>query len=309
MTYASELRDFNDLVRAAADDIGLPADAVEKDYYVVRALRALQDELGGRFLFKGGTSLSKGWGLIDRFSEDIDLLFRRGHEGQLVGTNAMDRLLKQAQSAVEKTPGFTLKDKKSSKGLSRASWFTYPRRYKSAAPIGDTVFLEMGCRGGTQPSQHRTIRAFVTAFLEKRGQTGLADDLTAFDIECLDVTRTFVEKLFASCAAFAKDRAAGRTRHYYDLYQLAGLPEVSAFIQTPAYVEVFSDVRQFSEEHWPGSVYPPERNAGQCDALTPSAEGLAELTRNYARERDLFFQEPPTMTVILERLKKLPFPA
>lgn len=93
MRYASELSDFNDLVRATADDIGLPPAAVEKDYYVVRALRALQDELAGRFLFKGGTSLSKGWGLIDRFSEDIDLLFRREHEGQSVGTKAMDRLL------------------------------------------------------------------------------------------------------------------------------------------------------------------------------------------------------------------------
>ncbi len=308
MRYASELSDFNDLVRATADDIGLPPDAVEKDYYAVRALRALQDELAGRFLFKGGTSLSKGWGLIDRFSEDIDLLFRREHEGKSVGTKAMDRLLEQAQETVRNTPGFTLKERRSSKGLSRASWFTYPRQYTSAAPIGDTVLLEMGCRGGTHPSQHRTIRAFVTAFLEKRGETGLPDDLTAFDVECLDVTRTFVEKLFAACAAFAKDRAIGRTRHYYDLYQLAGLPEVSAFIASPAYADVFNDVRQFSEEHWPGSVYPPEHNAGQCDALAPNAESLSELTRNYARERDLFFQQPPTMTVILERLHKLPFP-
>lgn len=309
MAYASDLKDFNDLVRATAEDISLPADAVEKDYYVVRALRALQDELGGRFLFKGGTSLSKGWELIDRFSEDIDLLFRRDHEGQPVGTKAMDRLLEKAQETVRNTPGFTLENKRSSKGLSRGSWFTYPRQYRSVGPIGDTVFLEMGCRGGTQPSQHRTIRAFVADFLEKRGHAGIADDLTAFDVECLDVTRTFVEKLFAACAAFAKNRAAGRTRHYYDLYQLAGLPEVTTFIEGPAYVEVFNDVRQYSEEHWQGSVYPPERNAGQCEALTPSAEGLAELTRNYARERDLFFKEPPTMTVILERLQRLPFPA
>lgn len=309
MGLASELRDFKDLVRAAADDINLPPDAVEKDYYVVRALRALQAELAGRFLFKGGTSLSKGWGLIDRFSEDIDLLFRREHEGRPVGASAMDRLLKQAQETVTNTPGFTLKNKISSRGLSRASWFTYPRQYRSAAPISETVLLEMGCRGGIQPSQPRTIRAFVTAFLEKRSQTGIADDLISFDVECLHVTRTFVEKLFAACAAFAKNRAAGRTRHYYDLYQLAGLPEVSAFIASPAYIEVFNDVRIFSEGHWPGSVYPPERNAGQCDALTPNAESLAELSRNYVRERDLFFQEPPTMTVILERLQKLPFPA
>jgi predicted nucleotidyltransferase component of viral defense system len=50
--------------------------AVEKDYYAMRALRTLQQNLAGQFIFKGGTSLSKGWNLIDRFSEDLDLLFR-----------------------------------------------------------------------------------------------------------------------------------------------------------------------------------------------------------------------------------------
>jgi len=308
MPYASELNDFNDLIRAAADDIHLPPDAVEKDYYVVRALRALQNQLPGRFLFKGGTSLSKGWGLIDRFSEDIDLLFRREHGGEQVTKNGMDRLLKEAQTTVENTPAFTLKESNSSKGLRRASSFTYPRQYRSIAPIGDTVLLEMGCRGGTQPSQHRTIRAFVTAYLEKRGQTDIADDLTAFEVECLDVTRTFVEKLFAVTASFAKDRSAGRTRHYYDLYRLTDLPEVTAFLQSPTYAHVYDDVLEFSEEHWPASVYPPRTNAGQSEALNPSADALAELTRNYASERDLFFQDPPTIKVILERLQQLPFP-
>lgn len=309
MRYASDLPDFNDLVRAAAADITLSADAVEKDYYVVRALHVLQQQLAGQFLFKGGTSLSKGWSLIDRFSEDIDLLFRSQQGDKKLTKGEMDRLLEQAQNFVRDTPGFTLKSKTASKGLRRESTFTYPRSQQSVAPISDTVKLEMGCRGGTQPSQHRTIRAFVTAFLEKQGQTDLAEDLVSFQIECLDVTRTFVEKLFAVCAAFAKNRAAGRTRHYYDLYQLAGLPEVRAFIQSPAYREVFTDVQNFGEEHWPGGVLPPESNAGQCDALLPDNESLSQLVRNYAAERDLFFLEPPTMTVILERLRNLPFPA
>jgi predicted nucleotidyltransferase component of viral defense system len=50
--------------------------AVEKDYSAMRALRTLQQNLAGQFIFNGGTSLSKGWNLIDRFSEDLDLLFR-----------------------------------------------------------------------------------------------------------------------------------------------------------------------------------------------------------------------------------------
>ena len=58
MAYASDLADFQDLLRATADDLNLPIWIVEKDYYVTRALRALQENVGDQFLFKGGTSLS-----------------------------------------------------------------------------------------------------------------------------------------------------------------------------------------------------------------------------------------------------------
>ena len=82
MRYASDLPDFQDLLRATSDDADLPRWIVEKDYYVMRALCALQDKIGEQFLFKGGTSLSKSWNLIERFSEDIDLLFRTEQNGE-----------------------------------------------------------------------------------------------------------------------------------------------------------------------------------------------------------------------------------
>lgn len=71
------LRDQEDLVAlcgAAGEIIGVPASVIEKDYWVTQALRALQLAHPGEFIFKGGTSLSKAYGLIERFSEDIDLL-------------------------------------------------------------------------------------------------------------------------------------------------------------------------------------------------------------------------------------------
>jgi predicted nucleotidyltransferase component of viral defense system len=68
--------DFLDIVRAAAEYHGVIPSLALKDYWVTRVLRAIAGdaELQGRVLFKGGTSLSKGWGLIERFSEDVDLL-------------------------------------------------------------------------------------------------------------------------------------------------------------------------------------------------------------------------------------------
>jgi predicted nucleotidyltransferase component of viral defense system len=60
--------------RAAEALGGLDPSFVEKDYWVTQVLRALHTEYPGGFLFKGGTSLSKGYGIIERFSEDVDIL-------------------------------------------------------------------------------------------------------------------------------------------------------------------------------------------------------------------------------------------
>ena len=102
--YATNHKDFADLLRATADSRGLPIWIVEKDYYVTRALRALRDKIGDHFLFKGGTSLSKGWDLIERFSEDIDLLFDIDSGG---ANNAMPASRRPKESSWA-TPGFTL---------------------------------------------------------------------------------------------------------------------------------------------------------------------------------------------------------
>jgi predicted nucleotidyltransferase component of viral defense system len=70
-----EHRDFEQAIIRAADHFrtqGLREALIEKDYYVTEALRIIEQAVGPRVIFKGGTSLSKGWGLIQRFSEDIE---------------------------------------------------------------------------------------------------------------------------------------------------------------------------------------------------------------------------------------------
>lgn len=66
-----EHRDFRDIIQFAAETIDRPPQFVEKDYYATEALRIANDALGDHLIFKGGTSLSKGWNLLDRFSEDL----------------------------------------------------------------------------------------------------------------------------------------------------------------------------------------------------------------------------------------------
>lgn len=262
-------------------------------------------------MFKGGTSLAKGWNLIERFSEDIDLLFRTEQNGEELNKKNRHKRFKKAEDIIIATHGFKLVEPdrplSSETGMHRESLFSYPFTQSPSGIVNDKIRLEMNCRGGTHPHQARTVRSFIGQFASRNNQAGLADDLAAFKVECLDVTRTFVEKLFAIYAAFSLDRAAGRTRHYYDLYHLAGLPEVQAFIASADFAPIFADVRKFSTAHWPEKAVPPGMSFGQYEALRPTDEHLAELTRNYAVERILFFREPPSMTEILARLQNLPF--
>lgn len=302
--YASQLKDFADLLASTAETKKLPDAIIEKDYYVVRALRALSEGMPGLFVFKGGTSLAKGWNLIERFSEDIDLLFRLNDEhGDQISRGEVDRRLERAEKIVRATEGFTFVSQTRSRGVRRCSDFSYPRVATAAITIGATVRLEMGTRGGVHPSTVRPIRSYLTEFAEARGQAEIAEDLTPFDVECLSVTRTTVEKLFAVHAAFERDRAKGRTRHYYDLFQATGLDEVHSFLGTEEYGYVREDVERYSRENWPDAAFPPNGRFSESRAFGPEKEDLALLKQNYLDERDLFFTEPPAMETILKRLQ------
>ena len=84
--------DFEGAVVSAAERLGLAPLFVEKDYWVTQVLRALHDQHAGAFVLKGGTSLSKGYELIERFSEDVDILIQPARErlGEKPGAPAED---------------------------------------------------------------------------------------------------------------------------------------------------------------------------------------------------------------------------
>ena len=91
MAHFRDLNEFGPTLDAAAEHLGISPTAVEKDYWVSEVLRVLGRDLGGDFIFKGGTSLSKGFRIVERFSEDIDVLVLPGERGR----GATDRLMKE----------------------------------------------------------------------------------------------------------------------------------------------------------------------------------------------------------------------
>ena len=99
-----EHKDFEQAVLQAAEHFraqGIRPALIEKDYYVTEALRIIAGAVGDKVIFKGGTSLSKGWNLIRRFSEDVDIFLDPRAFDPVLGKNGIDRELKRLRDAVE----------------------------------------------------------------------------------------------------------------------------------------------------------------------------------------------------------------
>lgn len=93
----AEHPDFAAFLTAAATESELPETFVEKDYWITEILHTIATTVGERAIFKGGTSLSKGWDLLDRFSEDIDLFIDPAAEPPLRNERAINRAMKPAR--------------------------------------------------------------------------------------------------------------------------------------------------------------------------------------------------------------------
>ena len=303
--YASDLDDFEDLLRAAADWKEQRTAIVEKDYYLCRALYALSAIHAGEFILKGGTSLSKGWNLLERFSEDLDILVRADAEW---GVARRDRRLRQLRDAITLTRGLTLdredKRTRAETGVSRSAVYRYESVTSDVPGLGRNILFEAGYRGSTDATVMKPVRSIVAEFAKEKGQEGLAEDLRDFEIELQNLPRTFVEKLFAIHAAYAKDLVNNRMRHYYDLSRLCGVPEIQAYVGTDAYRACVADVKRICRESFPDQAVPEGDSFKDSPAFQVS-ETFRELERNYKREAEIFFSEPSTLHAIFEAIEKV----
>ena len=147
----SEHPDFDQAIiasRACFSHDGLTEALIEKDYYVTEALRAAASLIGDRLIFKGGTSLSKGWALIQRFSEDVYLFVNPAGPSGTLGKHGIDREIKALRDAVGSHPGLTFDAARSRTvgGIGRSDYFQYPKRFGGLAAIAPAVLVEAGRR-------------------------------------------------------------------------------------------------------------------------------------------------------------------
>jgi hypothetical protein len=305
--------DFAAFVTAAAAESELSEPFVEKDYWITEILRTVADTLGDRAIFKGGTSLSKGWNLIDRFSEDVDLFVNPAVEPTLASPRAIDKVLKQLNQDVASIPGldFIRDDSRTFGGFGRDDVFRYESRYSDVPDFPPTVLLEAGIQSGDQPIEEIAIFSIVGRMLAERGVVGElgVDGLQPFPMTLLHFRRTFVEKLFAIHGKIERLKQDGHpigrdARHYADLYVLAGEAEVLAMLASPEYGEIKADYDETSRKYFPKSYRPPDGlRFDSSDALFPPDDLRAVIEPTYEEEcRRLFFRPHPPFSEVLGRL-------
>jgi hypothetical protein len=311
------------ICEVAGNALGLDAPSVEKDFWVCWVLRELfaLPKSGPHLTFKGGTWLSKGWKLIERFSEDIDAVIDReflGFGGEQAPESApsnkkrnerIEALTAACQTHIREvmSPRLTQRfEKRLPAGLKwrvagdpadddgQTLLFEYPTVFPGGAYLHPVVKVELGARSDTEPSATPEIQPYLAE--------ALPDELgpSSFKVRAVAPERTFWEKAMLLHEESFRDGdgpKARLARHYYDLWCLirAGVADravanAGLFERIAAHRAIFfRKKREAQESLRPGSL-----------RLLPMKRLRAAWKQDYDAMREaMFFGETPDFDEIL----------
>jgi hypothetical protein len=273
--------------------INLSEQFIEKDYYVTEALRIIAEQFAGKIIFKGGTSLSKGWNLIQRFSEDIDIfLDPLSFDPPLSNPRQIDRALKSLRDAVNAHPGLTYIPPppgvtRTIGGFKRDDYFAYQLVLQEPNTVAPVVRIEAGTASGTEPTVDVSLNSYIGLYLNAANISLEVEDEQPFAMRLLHFRRTFVEKMFAihsKIELYKRDQAplGSYARHYYDLTQLALRGEVRAMLADNEYGRIKADYQEIARRAFPNSYFAPNAMSfATSDALFPSDDLRVMIAAEY----------------------------
>ena len=217
---------FQEAIRATSTMFGIEPALVEKDYFVTLFLRKAVERIPG-LVFKGGTSLSKCYNLIDRFSEDIDLTLDDEHFTQSKKRNSIKALI-----AVCDELGLELINKKTIEKHTHGNFNCYDIRYPIIFPSEDVkteLKVEMTYIQKCYPHEQGKATSYIGEFFAKNGNGRVVAEyeLDAFTVQVQSLERTLVDKVFAICDYYLSENTVRNSRHIYDISKLLTKVDVS----------------------------------------------------------------------------------
>lgn len=303
-------KDFADLIRTVAEEMGIAPDLVEKDYWIMHCLYGLTQQ-GYSFELKGGTSLSKGFGIIHRFSEDIDIRIESAPDVQVfTGKNQNKAHHCESRKAfydqlacdiaidgineVQRDHAFD-DERFRSAGIR----LNYVGINAVSKGIKTGVLLEVGFDSVT-PNRPTDMSSWALNFAKRHAMSVL--DNEARGVLCYEPGYTFVEKLQTIATKFRNQQVSGEMpknfmRHYYDIFCLLEDDTVKSFIGTEAY-------HQHKRDRFPSIDYQTPIAEHQAFILS-DRETRALYQESYLATSALYYQEQPRFDVILERIQSV----
>ena len=229
---------FKDIIEQVAEDTGRAVAIIEKDYYVTMLLRLLSKKLSN-VVFKGGTSLSKGFKVINRFSEDIDITFDE-HIGEARRKKLKNNIIKGISEELN-LPILNWSETQSDRDYN-AYYFSYD------SVVGlendnmlSSVKLETALGSYAFPTEIIQIENYIGNFFKKRNRNDLIEQfmLDEFEMKLQSIDRTYIDKIFALCDYYMQGKSKRYSRHLYDIYKLS---EKISFGQS--FVSLYQEIRE-----------------------------------------------------------------
>lgn len=239
---------FKQAIQFTSDQMQILPIYVEKDYWVTFALfQILQAPIGEDVIFKGGTALSKCYKLIERFSEDIDLVvLRRENETD----SKLKTKLKDISNAVIKDlPEIDIEGITRKMGMNRKTAHSYNKLFTGEyGQVRDIIILESSWLGYYEPYNKQIINSFIGEILDKNGQTKNIQNygLQPFEMNVLEPSRTICEKIM-SLVRFSYTETPiqdlkNKIRHTYDIHQLIEQKEFKDFLDSEDFIDMLLKV-------------------------------------------------------------------
>lgn len=305
--YLHNHPNFNDLILILSNELSISPVLIVKDYWIMHCLYGLQSQ-GLNFQMKGGTSLSKGYNLIQRFSEDIDILIEPPKEISVhVGRNQNKDVHRDSRQHFYdwlaqniKIDGIVKSERDTAfdddKYRSGGIRLYYQTSYNHPKDLKDGILLEVGFDDIT-PNFPKTVSSWAYDYAEKK--VGIRDN-RAKNVLCYHPGYTLVEKLQTISTKFRKQQAQGTfsenfMRHYYDVYCLLKNPEIQEFILIQEYKD--HKEKRFRRGDNPIIL---ENEA----FFLREKETRQKYQNEYELSQSLYYKEKPTFQEILQLIEK-----
>lgn len=308
VNYLHSHPEFKELLRTVGQENNIENSLIEKDYWIMHCLYGLQQQKY-KFELKGGTSLSKAYKIIHRFSEDIDIRinppkemdiqFGKNHNEEKhcqTRKNFYDGLAQQIKIdgiiKVERDEGFDDKRKYRSGGIR----LYYESSFEQIEGLKPGILLEVGFDKVT-PNKPFTISSWALDFAEEHELDVI--DNKAYHVKCYDPGFTLVEKLQTIITKYRQYKEEhikqpNFMRHYYDVYCLLGNDAVQKFIGTKEYKEHIHEKIRGADKEIPVSKHP---------ALILKNKDTRKLFADeYQSKAALYYQGQPSFDEVLKRI-------